>query len=156
MTFSEFLHKKAREEGQIQRREQRDEWITAVDRLMKQICAWLAEADPDKVLDIIRLEFEKVEPGLGVYRVPGLKIGAGDASAQVVPVGRNAVGLVGRRGDVGERAEGRVDISDGVRKYILYRTLKDGQENWYALDERFEASPFDRGRLEAILVDLLS
>jgi hypothetical protein len=154
LTLREFLHNKAQEENQTQRRERRNEWIA--DRLIKQICAWLAEADPDKVLEIIPLDLEKAEPELGVYRVPGLKLVAGDASVQVVPVGRNVVGLVGPRGEVSLRAEGRVDITDGVRKYILYRTLQDGRENWYALNERFEATVLDRGRLEAILVDLLS
>jgi hypothetical protein len=156
MTFPEFLKKKAQEPQHTQRRERRDEWVAAVDRLINQLRAWLAASDPEQVLEVVPLHFEKGEPNLGVYQVDGLKIGVGDASVQVVPVGRDVVGLVGPRGDSGVRAEGRVDITDGVRKYILYRTLKDGQEKWYALDERFEAAPLDQGRLEVILLDLLS
>jgi hypothetical protein len=66
------------------------------------------------------------------------------------------VGVVGPQGDVGIRAEGRVDITDGIRRHILYRTLKDAQEKWYALDERYQAAPLDRTRFEEILQDLLS
>jgi hypothetical protein len=156
ITFREFLHQKAQEERESQRRERREEWTAAVDRLMKQLRAWLEQSDPEKVLELIPLEFDKAEQGLGLYRVPGLRISAGEASAQVVPVGRNVVGLVGPRGDAGVRADGRVDITDGTRKYILYRTLAEGQEKWYVLDERFNPTPLDQGRLEAILLDLLS
>ena len=62
----------------------------------------------------------------------------------------------GAFGGAGIPADGRVDITDGIRKYMLYRTLKDGQETWYAVDERFQAAPLDRSRFEAILQDLLS
>ena len=110
----------------------------------------------DNLLDVVPREIDRAEEGLGTYRVPALKVGMGEAGVQVVPVARNVVGFVGPRGDVGVRAEGRVDVTDGTRKYILYRTLQDGTERWYALDERFEAAPLDRPRLEAILQDLLS
>jgi hypothetical protein len=156
MTFREFLEKKAQGQRQSERRERRDEWVAAVGRLIAQLRAWLTESDPDRLLDVVPLEVEKAEPDLGTYTVPSLKIGVGDVAVRVEPVGRNAVGVVRPRGDPSVRAEGRVDVTDGVRKYILYRTLKDGKESWYALDERFEATPLDRGRLEAILQDLLS
>ena len=49
---------------------------------------------PGQPLDVVPLEVEKWEPGLGTYKVPILKIGVGDAAVQVVPVGRNVVGTV--------------------------------------------------------------
>jgi hypothetical protein len=156
MPFREFLEKRAQHPHQRERRERREEWITAVHRLVEQLRAWLAESDPGAVLDVVPIEIEKAEPGLGVYRIPGLKVRLGEAAVEVVPVGRNVVGGVGPQGAVGVQAEGRVDVTDGIRRYILYRTLQDGQEKWYALDERFQAAPLDRVRLEGILQDLLS
>jgi hypothetical protein len=156
MTFREFLQKKAEEQHQPQRRQRRDEWIEAVRRLITQLRAWLAEADPEKLLDVVPLVVERVEPGLGAYSIPSLKIGVGDATVEVVPIGRNALGFVNPSRGEGLRAEGRVDITDGVRKHILYRTLADGQETWHILNEQFESAPLDLGRLEAILQDLLS
>jgi hypothetical protein len=156
MTFQEFLDSRATQAHHQERRTRADEWIAAVGRLMAQLRAWLGEADPRRVLEVIPIDMEKAEPGLGIYRISGLKISLGDAAVQVVPVARNVVGVVGPQGDVGIRAEGRVDITDGIRRYILYRTLQGGQEKWFALDERFQAAPLDRGRLEAILQDLLS
>jgi hypothetical protein len=156
MTFREFLEKQAQQSHHKEGRERREEWITAVGRLIEQMRAWLAESDPASVLDVVLIEMEKAEPGLGIYKIPSLKISLGEAAVQVVPVGRNAMGIVDAQGDVGMRAEGRVDITDGIRRYILYRTLKDGKEKWYALDERFQAAPLDSTRLEGILQELLS
>ena len=157
MTFREFLDKQAQQKQQHEeRRQRREQWIAALDRLIKQLSAWLAEADPGRVLDVVRTDVERAEPGLGTYQAPSLTISLGEAAVLVVPVGRDVVGIVGSQGDIGIRAEGRVDITDGIRKYILYRTLKDGQEKWYALDEHFKAEPLNREQLEKILQDLLS
>jgi hypothetical protein len=68
MTFREFLQQKAAEQQQQGRRERRDEWVAAVDRLIEQLRTWLAESDPDRLLDVVRQEVEKAEPGLGVYQ----------------------------------------------------------------------------------------
>src|SRR5262249_7175153 len=155
-TFQEFLEKLARQQHHKERQERREEWIAAIGRLLGTLRAWLAESDPNGLLDVVPLEIERAEPALGVYRVPSLKIGLGDVSVQVVPIGRDAVGFVGPRGNGGIRTEGRVDITDGVRKYILYRTLQNQQEQWSVVDERFQVTPLDRSRLEEILQDLLS
>jgi hypothetical protein len=152
-TFQEFLEKLARQQHHQERHARREEWIAAVGRLLDRLRQWLTESDPNRVLEILPMEILAVEPGLGSYTVPSLKIGLGDVSVRVVPVGRDAVGVIERDGGI---REGRVDITDGVRRYILYRTLQDQQESWYVLDERFQAAPLDRSRLEEILQDLLS
>jgi hypothetical protein len=155
MTFREFLHKKAEEQRQPQRRQRRDEWIEAVCRLLDQIRLWLLDSDPDKLLDVVPIRVERAEPGLGAYDIPSLLIGVGDAKVQVDPVGRNALGFVKPRDSEELRAEGRVDLAAGGHRYILYRTIQDGRDMWYALDDKFQPAPFDRARLETILQDLL-
>src|SRR5438093_1104654 len=100
MTFREFLEKQVQQSHHKERRERREEWIAAVGRLVAQLRAWLTESDPAEVLDVVPIEMEKAEPGLGSYRIPGLKINLGEAAVQVVPVGRNVVGIVGPQGDV--------------------------------------------------------
>jgi hypothetical protein len=61
--------------------------------------------------------------------------------------------------------EGRVDISGGGTKYRLYRTIQDGRDIWYVVDEtpylpgnkrRDTATPLTRECLEEILMDLMS
>jgi hypothetical protein len=155
-TFQEFLDKQAKQQHHSGWREQRDEWIAAVSRLMEKLGAWLAESDPKKVLDVVPIEHRSIEPNLGIYIAPGLRISLNQTVVDVAPIGRNVISTIAPHGNAGVRSEGRVDITDGVRKYMLYRTLKDGQEIWYAVDERFQAAPLDRSRFEAILQDLLS
>lgn len=157
IAFRDFLAKKATEQNHPRRKERREEWIASVERLFDRIRTWLAESDPDRFLDIVPFKIHTSEPALGNYEISALKIGVGDAAVEVRPMGRDALGLI-RRGSGGEelRAEGRVDIDAGGRKYILYRSLQDGRETWYALDEDFRPRPFDRAELEAILQDLLS
>ncbi len=156
MTFQEFLKQKADQEGSQERREQREEWLAAVSRLLNQVRDYLRDSDPEGILELVPIEIQKVEPNLGVYNIAGLKIRLGEATVEVLPIGRHVVGTVQPQGQSERRAEGRVDITDGVRKSILYRTCQENQERWYALDEQFRAAPFDQKRLEVILQDLLS
>jgi hypothetical protein len=54
-------------------------------------------------------------------------------------------------------AEGRIDITNGSYKYLLYRKLNDANnEQWLVQDERAVLRPLDREQFEAILQDLLS
>jgi len=154
-SFREFLKEKAKEKDHVERRQRREEWVAAISRLIAQFLTWLQEADPEGVLEIFPVDLEKAEQGLGPYQVPGLTIRLSEAVVQVIPVARNVVGYVGTRGDHGVKAEGRIDMTDGARKYILYRTLADG-EHWYVLDERYQPTPLDRERFVAVLQDLLS
>lgn len=155
LSFREFLDRKAREEDQNGLRKRKEEWIASVRRLVEQIQAWLQEADLDHKLEVTSFLPMKVEQGLGAYHALGLRITLAGSTVEVIPVGRNIVGAVGPRGDVGLRAEGRVDITDGARKYMLFRTLGD-RERWFVVDERYEASELERDRFLAILEDLLS
>ena len=155
-TFREFLQEKAREDDQRERLGRREEWVTSVSRLIRQVRQWLEEADTEKLLIVSEPLYDKREQGLGTYRVPGLDIGLGDSLVKIIPVGRNATGVVGPKDGPGVLAQGRVDISDGMRKYLLLRTLEEGRDQWHALDERFEATLLDRARFEEIMHDLLS
>jgi len=157
MTLSEFLRKNAPRD-EILRRKWRDDWIAAVERLLAQMRTWLSAADTAKVLDIEPLEFDKREQGLGAYEIKGLAINFGENAMKVVPVGRNALAHLGQYAEPGhEKAEGRVDITNGAYKYFLYRKLNDaGEEQWLVQDERSGIRPFDQEQFEAIVQALLS
>jgi hypothetical protein len=155
-TFQAFLEQLAQRHHEPERRQRREEWIAAVGRLMAQIRAWLSESDPNRLLDILSLTVEKWEPSLGRCELPSLRIGVGEKAVRVDPIGRDALGFLKLRQQAEMSVAGRVDITDGIRGYILYRALPEGKEIWYALDERFEAAILDRSRLEQILQDLLA
>jgi hypothetical protein len=157
LTFREFLDTKAKQQHQPERRQRREEWIAVVERLLSQLRGWLSESDPERILDVVPIKVQRFEQGLGSYDAWGLRISLGDGvPVHVTPIGRDSVGTVGLHGNGGVRAEGRVDISNEFGRVILYRTLQDGKEQWYALDDRFQPAPLERRKFEAILQDLLS
>lgn len=114
MTLREFLLKNApRAEQQKWRRQVREEWVAAVERLLAQMRAWLADGGTAELLDLEPLDFEKREQGLGAYRVPGLAIHFGESTVNVVPVGRTVLAHLGSYAEPGhENAEGRVDVTN--------------------------------------------
>src|SRR5947209_6681033 len=117
MTLREFLLENAPRD-EIRRRQCREEWIAAVDRLLGQLRAWLIEAGTADLLDVEPLEFDKREQGLGAYRIKGLAIHFGERTVKVVPVGRVVLAHLGRYAEAGhENPEGRVDITNGSYKY---------------------------------------
>jgi hypothetical protein len=159
MTLREFLLQNApRAEQEKRRRQRREEWTAAIERLLAQMRAWLTDTGTAELLDLEPLDFEKREQGLGAYHVPGLAIHFGESVVTVVPVGRNVLAHLGPYAEPGhEKAEGRVDITNGAYKYFLYRKLNDaGEEQWLVQDERSDIRRLDRERFEAIVQDLLS
>jgi hypothetical protein len=135
----------------------RDEWVGAVDRLKVRIQNWLAEDDPRQLLQIGRLPFHLRERGIGSYRIDGLSIGLGPREVRLEPVARNVAGSVATTGAISmPRAFGRVDLTNGLEKYLIFRDAVEPEDRWRILDEdRHEARPFDRQSFEDALRDLL-
>ncbi len=103
------------------------------------------------------MNLEKQEQGLGSYQIQGLAIHFGESAVKVVPIGRNVLAHLGAHAEPGhENAEGRVDITNDIYKYNLYRKMTDAGEQWLVQYERSEIRPLDRERFEAIVQDLLS
>ena len=71
-------------------------------------------------------------------------------------MGRNVIGTVGLRDEPEHRGMGRVDLTNGVRRYGLYRTIQGGEDVWYVVDERSEISLLTRDRLFEMVMDLMS
>jgi hypothetical protein len=156
-TLHDFLQEKAREQDKIEQKKRRDEWTTAVRLLIETLRNWLTEADPEGLLDIETPMVNRREEGLGAYKAMSLEVGLGGDFVNIVPVGRNVVRFVLKGSDIGLRAQGRVDITNGSRKYMLFRTIEDGHDRWYVVDdEKYEASPLDKERFESVMKDRLS
>src|SRR5262249_22205502 len=158
LRFQDWLQKKAEESGSPDVVRRRDEWVTALKRLHDQIVAWLNESDPRGLLAVERFEVARTDPILGTYDAPAIRIRVGDESVDVLPMGRDAFSTyVFRDSGVGAGAGGgRVDITNGVRKYILYREVRADGDTWHVLDDREPLAILDRERLEDIIQDLLS
>jgi hypothetical protein len=155
-TLAEFLKQQAEKEraDNPQREKKRREWIRAVERLIQQIEEWLSQADTEKVLLIERTEIHRNEESVGAYAVPGLDIQLGTQKCWVRPVAQGVMAPYELAKFAG-RAEGRVDITDGARKYTLYRLVDDGSEQWVIVDDRdYRTKPFDRIAFDDAILDL--
>jgi hypothetical protein len=157
LSFREFLKTKADETGLKDRHRRRGEWLAAIQRLLDQIRAWLRELDPEEVLDVPPYEVSRTEHDLGTYDAPALKIRLGAGEVSVVPMGRD-VPFMANRGASGTATEfaGRVDISDGFRKYNLYREVSEGKDLWQVRDSLDKFTYLDENSLGRILQDLLA
>ena len=165
-SFQEFLRQKVEGSDWKDRKGLRTEWLEALNRLLDQIRDWLRESDPEGVIEIVTYEVQRVEDRLGVYDAPALKIRLNTDSAEVLPMGRfvpmplslqNLLFIPGNRERWGNLSGGRVNVTNGERRHLLLRSIDDGQDHWYALmSGQSTPIPLDRGRLEAILEDLLS
>jgi hypothetical protein len=132
-TFSEFLRQKAEnyEVEAAKNKEIVSEWQEAIVKLFTQLRTWLAASDPGKILKIDEEQTDVTEPRLGRYKVPRLEIRALGKWIGIIPKARKTVKTARPpQSSAPERATGRVDITDEVTRYVLYRFLEDGKEKW--------------------------
>jgi hypothetical protein len=132
-TFKEFLQQQAekhRAEAEAGKAVV-DEWRNAVEQLLDKIREWLKESDPNGVIETKESEQEIREPGLGYYHVPRLDLRAFGTWIGIIPKARKTVGTAKPpQKNAPERAEGRVDITDELLRYVLYRFRQDGRNVW--------------------------
>jgi hypothetical protein len=154
-SFQEWVEKKTEESEHSDRSIRVREWTEAYAALTQQIISWLrSEGGPRIVFDTIPIE--RSEHGLGHYRLTKLRIAVGDDYVEVVPMGRNVIGSFGLRGEPEHRGAGRADITNGARKYPLYRTIQNGRDVWYVVGDRSEISLLSKDVLCEIVMDLMS
>jgi hypothetical protein len=115
-TFQDVLEKIGNKQETKQRRSRREEWLQALRDLIGRLRHWLDESDPNGVLAVVEEEMETNEPDLGPCTAPSLRIGVDNDVVKVLPIARGALGFLGELGRVGTRAEGRVDITNGLKK----------------------------------------
>ena len=136
----------------------RDEWVDAVDRLNQQISEWLTQADPDhNVLEVCERPYQLREEGIGTYEVRGLSIGLGTREVRVEPIARNVAGPLSATGVIQvNRAYGRVDLTDGLKKFMIFRVEKDPEDRWKIIEQDgFQMQTFDQSAFEEALKSLL-
>ncbi len=157
-TFTDFLRQQA-EKHQAEATAGKatvEEWRAAVERLFAQLRAWLAESDPEGVIEIEESQHEVREPGLGRYQVPRLSLRAFGKWIGIIPKARRTVGTATPpQKSAPERAAGRVDITDELRRYVLYRFHVDGRDVWLIDDLNSEPKPLDREAFERALMSYL-
>lgn len=156
-SFREFLDRTQKQQDpENKRTERRREWVAAVERLIEQLVAWVKEIDSAGLLIVDPFRLRQTEMGLGAYEVQAFTIRLDDTIIQIRPVARFVVGTVKLPDGKERKAQGRVDVTDGVRRYTLYRTLGEEGERWYIVDEASNTAELDQNQFLAVLEDLLS
>jgi hypothetical protein len=154
-TLGEVLHEYAvKYHGQVEQlRARKQEWIDSVGRLMDQFRQWLQEADKEGVLRLDKEVHELGEEGLGWYEVPGITVLLGDRRVRIRAVGRNTIGRI-TPSEV--QAQGRVDMTNGTDRCILYRVLDDQGERWVIYQpDTGKLTPLAREAFEATMARML-
>ncbi len=144
------------EESQAARK--RDEWVGAVDRLNEQIREWLTSADPDHaILEVRETPFQLREEGIGGYEARGLLIRVGRREIRVAPIARNVAGPLSETGVIHvNRAFGRVDLTDGLQKYMIFRVEKEPEDRWRIIkQDGYRMQGFDLRAFEEAFKALL-
>jgi hypothetical protein len=133
-----------------------EEWRDALERLFAQIRAWLKESDPGGVIEV-KVNLEDVrEPSLGRYRVPRLDLDFFGQWIGVIPKARKTVGVIRpTAGSVPEQADGRVDITDELRSYVLYRSKQSAGDVWFIDGLTSDQKAFDQDAFERVLMSYL-
>jgi hypothetical protein len=157
MTLREFLAMNAPADD-VRRRKTREEWIAAVDRLLKQMREWVTDADASRVLELEPLQFDKREQGLGAYRIAGLGINFGERSVQGDagrPDGSRPPRSI-RRSRTPECGRARGHYQRLPQILSVSQADRQREEQWLAQREGSGLQPLNRERFEAILQELLA
>jgi len=136
----------------------RNEWVAAVDRLNQQIKAWLSSADPDHaILDLCETPYQLREEGIGSYKARGLTISVGRRELRVEPIARNVAGPLSSTGVIHvSRAYGRVDLTDGLQNFMIFRVEKVPEDRWSIIEQDgFRMRAFDQFAFEEAFKALL-
>jgi hypothetical protein len=137
---------------------ERQEWIAAVDRLLAQIKDWLQQADERGILLIQEATFPLSEQGIGTYEIRSLTIGLGPREVRIKPVARFLAAPLRSNGVIHiPRPYGRVDMTNGLDKFKIFRTEKDPTDRWTIVEQdssRIEL--FDRNSFESAFKSLLA
>jgi hypothetical protein len=158
-SFQQFLEDQAAsvENEKSKAASRRDEWLGAVNRLNDDVRSWLAKDDPKGYLAIEDEAHELREVGIGTYQIPGLLIGLGPREVRLKPIARYVAGSVASAGVIHiPRAFGRVDLTNGLSKYMIFRVETDPGDRWKIIkQDGYEVRPLDPRSFEDALRDLL-
>lgn len=158
MNFKEWLAQQGTDERrEADRQRAVEHWTDLAAELFAQMIRWLALDDMQKLLKVSSSKVVREEQGLGRYEAPTLSIHLRDQVVDLIPVARNVVGAIGARGDLGFRAEGRIDMANGPDKFMLYHAVYPTEKRWVMVDDdTYTVRPLDKDNFEAALQDLFS
>ena len=154
-TLGELLEKKA--ESYRSEAEQNkliiDDWSEAISRLHSDIKGWLSASDPKGILKIEEKHTDIVEPNVGTYVAPRLDFQAFGKWVGLIPKAlRTIKSARPPRADAPVRATGRVDLTDELVRYVLYRFTDTDGDSWFIEGPNDGLQALTRERFEQALM----
>lgn len=156
--FTEFLREQAtkRDESREKREAIVAEWADALQKLYGTVRGWLSASDPDGILTLEETLWEVSEEGLGSYKVPRLDIRGLGRLVWLVPKARYTVATAHPpQSAAPQRAAGRVDLSNEIRRFVLYRFTTDSGDQWFIDDQKNPPQPLTQEAFETALMSYL-
>jgi|GEM_PF-1065212 len=99
-----------------------EDWIAALNNLISQVKQWVSSFPQKDRIGAVELMVNKSEEPVGEYQAPMLIFTTDQTPIEVCPVGRFAIGSIGR-----------VDITNHKRSFSLLYSKSKG---WVSLDQR--------------------
>jgi hypothetical protein len=99
-----------------------EEWTAALNNLISQVKEWVSSSPGIGSFSAVDLMVNKYEEPVGEYQAPMLILTTDQTPIEVCPVGRFAIGSIGR-----------VDITNHKRSFTLLYSRSKG---WLSLDTR--------------------
>jgi hypothetical protein len=158
-TLTQFLKEQAAEQRAHFDAIQADvsAWQRSVNDLVGRMQTVLEKADEDHVLRTELRTHQLIEEGIGPYPINGLSIWLGARHVEVIPVARRVVARFDEGQAPARSAEGRVDMTNGEWKCLLYRFVAEPQDRWMMVDDRdYRMVLFDPSTFENAIQSLLA
>lgn len=155
-TLSEFLRQQAESLEAEAKKNQPviEKWQNAIRKLFGTIRTWIDASDPRHVIKINDREEKITEPGLGLYSAPRMDLTVFGQWIGMIPKARKTVGAAKLpHKSAAERASGRIDLTDQIRRYVLY--WFEESDTWMIDDLRSEPRPLTKEAFEAALLSYL-
>ncbi len=99
-----------------------EEWIAALHSLISQVKQWVSSYPQKDSFSAVDLMVNKSEEPVGEYQAPMLILTTDQTPIEIIPVGRFAIGSIGR-----------VDITNHKRSFTLLYSRSKG---WLFFDQR--------------------
>lgn len=138
--ITEFLRRQKETDSPHQRAQRQKEWLDAVERLLRHIRSWLAEAQQEKLIKIHPDKIKITEENLGTYTAPYLVLTAAGKTVKVKPIGSTIIG-----------ADGRVDM-ESTNGTFMFLYIADQQKWVHGVGKQPAEFP---DLTEALFTDLL-
>lgn len=130
-----------------------DDWVEAIRKLHSDIRGWLASSDPKGNLQLEVKTADIAEPNVGRYEAPRMDFRAFGEWVGLIPKALKTIKSARPpQSTAPVRATGRVDLTDELVRYVLYRFTDADGDSWFIEGPTDGLHPLTQQRFEEALM----